>query len=167
MKYILFIMTSFLFISSCTNPFAPTLSNNQDSNNVISDQRNVNGIFNNWSYAYKFKDTLVYGNLLDRNFTFAYRNHEKGLDLTWSRDQEMISTYRIFSAANTLDLAWNDQINSIGDSLNTQISRGFTLKIVFSADEIVQIQGRATVVLIRPNINTDWRILFWRDESEF
>jgi hypothetical protein len=166
-SYYLYLILILLLLTSCENPFSPKLNLNAEKQNLISDQKNIDGLFQNWKYAYRFKDTVVYGNLFTDDFNFVYRNHDKGIDLTWDRNQDVLTTFRFFSASNNLELNWNDRINAFGDSTTQQVSRGFTLRVVFSADEVIFIQGRATIQAVRKDTLSQWKIKYWRDESEF
>ncbi|NLO18559.1 MAG: hypothetical protein GX121_01555 [Ignavibacteria bacterium] len=155
-----------MLLQAC-NPFAPRLAEDIVDINIISDQKTVEGVFDNFRYAYIFKDSLVYCNLLADDFVFVYRNYDQGVDISWGRDEDMRTTAGLFQASQTLDLVWNDAILSIGDSLNKDLWRGFNLSIVFSPSDIVNVQGRANFRLTR-NLEKDiWQISKWRDESNY
>ncbi len=157
----------FVVIAGCTNPFAPRLLDSPTSNAGLSDQRTPDGVFQNFRVAYLTKDTLTYGKLLAPSFTFLYRNYDRGVDLSWGRDEEMIATSGLFQAAQSLDLLWNDVVLAAGDSLTYDIARGFVLTITFSPNDIVRIQGRVNLRLIRPSTTEPWTIAVWRDESNY
>lgn len=156
-----------LLASSCTNPFAPALADDSQAAEVLGDQRTVAGLFQNFRYAYVFKDTLTYGRLLDRTFSFVYRNYDKGIDVTWGRDEDMLATHGLFNAAQQLDLVWNDVVITEGDSLAQTISRGFNLTITFNPSDVIRAQGRVNLRIERPTINDVWKIVRWRDESNY
>ncbi|MEY3312857.1 MAG: hypothetical protein ACK5F4_07350 [Ignavibacteria bacterium] len=160
-------MLAAMMIASCTNPFAPKLSDTPLGENVFADQKTVDGIFQNFRSAYLYKDTLAYGRLLDQQFIFIYRNYETGVDGTWGRDQEMFTTSGLFNAAQNLDLIWNDIVVSTGDSTSLDIARGFNLTITFNPQDIVRVQGRVNLQLKRPTSNDNWKIVRWRDESNY
>lgn len=162
-----FTMLCMLLIASCTNPFAPKLSDTPLGENVFADQKTVDGIFQNFRSAYLYKDTLAYGKLLDQQFIFIYRNYETGVDGTWGRDQEMFTTSGLFNAAQNLDLMWNDIVVSTGDSTSLDIARGFNLTITFNPQDIVRVQGRVNLQLKRPTPMDNWKIVRWRDESNY
>ncbi len=151
---------------SCINPFAPRLSLTS-SGTSLGDQRTVDGVFQNFRYAYIFKDTLAYGQLLAPNFVFIYRNYERNTDVSWGRDEEMFSTNGLFRTAQTLDLVWNEIVFSNGDSLSTDIQRGFNLTITFNANDVITVNGRVNLQLSRPTPRDPWLIRRWRDESNF
>jgi hypothetical protein len=151
------------------NPFAPRLEENAEQSGLMGDQTTVEGVFTNFRYAYIFKDTLVYGRLLHNNFTFIYKNYEDLIvpDRSWGREEDVLTTHRLFSAAQHLDLAWDETFNPVGDSLSLEVSRGFSLSIIFNPLDEVHINGRAVFQLKRDNIASDWKIIIWRDESNF
>lgn len=158
-----------LFLTSCTNPFAPKLADSAGNIPILSDQKSVDGVFQNFRYSYIFKDTLVYGKLLADDFTFVYRNYDMGIDNSWGRQEDMLTTYGLFQATQNLDLIWNDVVVSVfqEDSLIADISRGFTLAIVFSPTDIIRVQGRANFRLNRKALDDIWKIQIWRDESNY
>ncbi len=162
-----FLLLTGIIVFSCTNPFAPELANLKNEKPLFSDQTTIQGVFDNFRLAYQFKDTMMYGKLLDDNFVFSYRNYDKGIDNNWGRNEDMITTNGLFRAAQSLDLIWNDVIISAGDSLIQDISRGFTLTIVFNPSDIVTVQGRVVLTMKRDSVSLPWKIAVWRDESNY
>jgi len=156
-----------LVVAGCTNPFAPALAEQAPDTPILGDQRTVEGVFQNFRYSYLFRDTLVYGKLLDRSFSFVYRNFDKGIDVTWGRDEDMLATHALFTAAQQLDLVWNDVIVADGDSLAQTISRGFNLTITFSPTYVERAQGRVNLRIERQTPSDVWKIIRWRDESNY
>lgn len=158
-----------IFILSCTNPFAPKEVFYSNNNGLISNQKTVNGVFDNFRYAYLFKDTLVYGNLLAPDFVFSYHDYELGNVKTLNRQEDMVATSGLFQAAQSLDLFWNEIAISVSspDPLKTDISRSFSLTIVFNPTDVVKIQGRVNLRLVREEIGKQWKISMWQDESNY
>jgi len=156
-----------LGLHACTNPFAPAIATNSDVSAILGDQRTVEGLFQNFRYSYVFRDTLTYGRLLDRTFSFVYRNYDKGLDVTWGRDEDMLATHGLFNATQQLDLVWNNVVIADGDSLAQSISRGFNLTITFSPTDVIRAQGRVNLRIERPTTDAAWKIVRWRDESNY
>lgn len=153
---------------ACTNPFAPALKESEQISAILGDQTTVDGVFQNFRYSYIFQDTVVYGQLLHPDFTFIFKNFDKnGLDESWTRDEEMRITYRMFEASENLDLIWSESLIEIGDSLTKDISRGFTLNIYFSPTDYINIDGRVNLRIERESSANDWLISRWRDESNF
>lgn len=153
--------------TACTNPFAPALADEPSDHPILGDQRTIEGVFQNFRYAYVFRDTLTYGKLLNRAFTFVYRDYDKGVDITWGRDEDMIATNGLFAAVQNLDLVWNDVVQADGDSLTQSISRGFVLTITYSAGDVERAQGRVNLRIERNSPTDVWKILRWRDESNY
>jgi|JI10StandDraft_1071094.scaffolds.fasta_scaffold846266_2 hypothetical protein len=151
----------------CTNPFAPKLSDTLPTMTGLGDQHTEEGIFQNFRYAYQFKDTLTYGQLLAPDFTFTYRDYDKGIDNSWGRDQDMLTTAGLFQAAQRLEIVWNEVVTSIGDSVVKDISRGFNLTITFSPTDVLRLNGRVDLRLRRPSATEVWKIVRWRDESNY
>jgi len=156
----------FTFVG-CENPFAPRLSRDGNNTSLLSSQETIEGVFSNFRYAYAFKDTLVYGNLLEPDFAFIFRNYEKGIDESWGREQELITTYRLFQAAQSLELVWNEIFVDVGDTVLRDVSRSFNLTIVFNPADIVRINGIANFRLRKNPNDSKWRIVSWRDESNY
>ncbi|HCN05215.1 MAG TPA: hypothetical protein DIS79_06305 [Bacteroidetes bacterium] len=167
MRRLFIVVVCCLGLGSCTNPFAPRLAEPDDTLPILGDQTTVEGVFQNFRFAYVFKDTLTYGRLLDRSFSFVFRNYDRVEDVTWGRDEDMLATQGLFNAAQQLDLIWNDVVSQSGDSLVQNISRGFNLTIVFRADDIERSQGRVDLRLERKDPKDPWKIVRWRDDSNF
>ncbi len=168
--YKFLIVLSFAVISiesGCENPFAPKLGNSSSSGAVLGDQRTIEGVFQNFRYAYRYKDTLAYGRLLTTDFTFIYRNYDRGVDLSWGRDEDMMTTAGLFQTAQSIDLVWNDIVYSIGDSLTYDVSRSFTMAITFDITDVLRVQGRVNFRLFRASPSDVWMISRWRDESNY
>ena len=149
----------------CTNPFAPKIDGDLGSQQgLISDQKNVEGVFQNFQYAYTFKDTSIYGQLLNNDFAFSYRDYDLGVDISWGRDEEMKVTYGLFQNAQRLDLVWNNIVSITGDS--TRIIRSFNLTITFNPTDIIYVDGRVNLEL-KKDLEQRWQILSWQDESNY
>ncbi|MFA5804670.1 MAG: hypothetical protein WC879_08495 [Melioribacteraceae bacterium] len=130
---------------------------------MISNQTEIGGVFQNFQYAYTFKDTLIYRQVLDKNFIFTYRDYEKEADVSWGRDDEINFTNGLFQNSQRLDLIWNNIVSMTSDS--TRIIRSFNLTITFNPTDINYIDGRVNLTLIKEN--NKWKILRWIDESNF
>lgn len=149
--------------SGCFNPFSPGLdtSPSESACNPVF----VDGVFRCFQTAYTFRDTSDYGKLLSADFVFVYRDYDLGIDVTWGREEEMRATYGLFQNALKLDLIWNNIISIAPDSTN--IVRGFNLTITFNANDVVRIDGYASLSLTKAAPADPWKITRWRDESNF
>ena len=162
-----FIIFSLLF-AGCKNPFAPAFDTSSGSAvSAISDQKTIDGVFQNFQYAYSVKDTSIYGGLLNGNFTFTYRDYDQGFDVSWGRDEDMKTTYGLFQNAQALNLIWDNIVLSTEDTLSANIVRGFNLTITFNPTDVIRIDGRVNVTLNRSSASSAWQITQWIDESNF
>lgn len=150
-------------LSGCFNPFSPSLDTSTSEENIISDQRTVEGVFQNFKYAYTFKDTSIYGQTLDPEFVFSYFDYELGVDVSWDRATDMRTTEGLFSNSQELRLIWNNIIYQEGDSLSIDIKRSFNLSITFNPNDIINFNGFVDMQLRRPSINDKWKIRTWKD----
>ncbi len=152
----------------CKNPFAPSFDESIGGNQpAISDQKSIDGVFQNFNYAYTFKDTSIYGRLIAEDFTFTYRDYEKGFDVSWGRFDEMRTTLGLFQNAQKLDLIWNNIFLFTQDSSFANIVRGFNLTIVFNPTDVVRVDGRVNLSLKKDPSSEKWKIVRWIDESNF
>ncbi len=157
-----------IVLSGCENPFAPKLATQQIApNSIITDQMTVDGVFQNFLYAYTFKDTTVYSKLIAPDFTFIYRDYDNGLDVAWGRDDEMRSTGLMFQLVDRLSLTWNNIYSLNEDSLHATVTRGFTLTVAFNPADIEEVDGKAYFEMERVSSTSPWQISLWRDESNF
>lgn len=157
-----------LFISlvstGCVNPFAPALDTSQGGGSIISDRKNIDGIFKNLQYSYTFKDSTIYGELLANDFQFSYRDYDLGVDISWGRDEEMKVTNGLFQNSQKLDLTWNNIVSLSSDSTN--VIRSFNLTITFNPTDIVLVDGKINLTLQKDK-EQKWQIINWLDESNF
>lgn len=162
---ILFIFSSTvssLFLS-CFNPFSPKVDNSLGNENILSDQKTVEGLFQNFKYAYTFRDSTIYGQLLASEFVFTYFDYDLGVDISWDRQTDMKTTEGLFSNTQSLNLIWNNIVFQKGDSLNIDVKRSFNLNITFNPSDITNFNGFVDMTLSRPTANDKWKIIRWRD----
>jgi hypothetical protein len=152
-------------VAGCINPFAPGRDNSPGES--LCDPHTIDGVFQCFQAAYSYRDTLVYGQLIDGEFVFVYRDYDKGIDVTWGRDDELRSTYGLFQNAQRLDLIWNATVSTSSDSTTTNVVRGFNLTIMFNPGDIERVDGYANLTLQRAKASDPWKIVRWRDESNF
>ena len=154
-----------LLAGGCLNPFAPGLEETpaQSSCNPST----IDGVFQCFQAAYTFRDTTLYGQLIGGEFVFVYRDYDLGIDVTWGRDDEMRTTYGLFRNAQKLDLIWNNIVNTSAESTRVTVVRGFNLTVVFNPSNVERVDGYANFVFSRLNSADPWKIVRWRDESNF
>ncbi len=158
-----------LFVASspgCLNPFAPRLGDAAESE-ICTDLRTIENVFCAFRNAYAFKDTTLYGAVISPAFTFVYTDYERAVDVAWGRDDEMRTTYGLFQSAQSLTLTWNDLLTSQGDDTLWRVVRGFNLTVTFNPSDITRVDGYANFTLGRAASGEDWKIVRWRDESNY
>ncbi len=153
----------FFILSGCFNPFSPKIDNSISNGNVISDQKTIEGVFQNFAYAYTFKDSSIYGQLLTDDFIFTYYDYDLGVDVSWDRTTDMKTTKGLFDNSQNLNLIWNNIIFQEGDSLNSEVKRSFALTITFNPNDIINFYGYADMSMKRPTVSDKWKIFRWRD----
>ncbi len=157
-----------LIFTGCKNPFAPALDTSTgNASSIISDQKTVDGVFQNFQYAYTFKDTSIYGQLITGDFIFTYHDYDQGVDVSWGRDEEMKTTYGLFQNAQNLSLIWNNIVLASTDSSTANIVRGFNLTITFNPTDVIRLDGRVNMSLRKDSDTQKWMITRWIDESNF
>jgi hypothetical protein len=163
-KNILIYIFFFLIFSSCENIFAPAIDNSASSS-ILSDQTTVDGVYQNFKYAYTFKDTSVYSNLLTDDFVFTYRDYALGYDVSWDKPTEIKTTGGLFQNSQKLEIIWNNIVLQTGDSIHQTVKRSFNLTITFNPSNIVRLSGFADMSLLKSSADSKWRIYKWVDES--
>src|SRR5436190_18827111 len=84
--YLSILIICILFtMQGCFNPFNPKIDNTSSNSNIISDQKTIEGVYQNFKYAYTFKDSTIYGQLLPDNFVFTYFDYDLVVDVSWDR----------------------------------------------------------------------------------
>lgn len=149
---------------SCENIFSPKLDESTPTS-ILTDQKTVEGVFQNFKYAYTFKDSTVYGNLLNEDFVFTYRDYGSGFDVSWDRATDMRTTNGLFQNSQKIEVVWNNIIFQGGDSLDQNVKRSFNLTITFNPGDIIRVNGFADMNFHRNSSDNVWKIIRWRDES--
>jgi hypothetical protein len=164
-------------ISSCNNPFAPGLTDKDpNANMLLTEQRTAEEVLINFSYAYNFKDSLIYADLLDSTFNFSYTNF--GTDpITqdhWGRDVDIKTTMGMFRHFQTINLVWDGTLDSRftnSDSTEKTIWKSFKLTLDGGL-EISTLSGEAIFTFKKkflnlPDTTGTWKITSWIDKSKF
>jgi len=154
------------FAGGCLNPFAPRLGD-AGALQLCNDLTLVESIFCSFRNAYSFKDTTLYGSIISPSFTFVYTDYDRAVDVAWGRDDEMRTTYGLFQSVQSLTLTWNNLIISEGNDTTWKAVRGFTLTVTFNPSDISRVDGYANFTLARPGAGDPWKIVRWRDESNY
>ncbi len=151
------------FIIGCFNPFSPGLDDSESTENIISDQKTIEGVFQNFKYAYTFKDTSIYGGTLSPDFVFSYFDYDLGVEVSWDRATDMRTTEGLFINTQDLRLIWNNIVYQEGDSLLVDVKRGFNLAIIFNPNDVINFYGFVDMNLKRNSTEDKWKIISWKD----
>jgi hypothetical protein len=153
---------------SCFNPFAPQLTRSLESVDlIITQQQSPEEVLQNFKVSYIFRDSLLYSDLLDTAFIFAYYDPEAGTSgqiVSWNRDTDLRTTGRLFRHFHVIDLVWNSTITENINENTGEMSKQFDLTLV-SDETDYHVTGRA-VFSFRKCWDNRWRITHWDDVSE-
>ncbi|MBL7074052.1 hypothetical protein ISS37_02275 [candidate division KSB1 bacterium] len=147
-------------MTGCYNPFAPKLGKSGSS--LITSQETVPDLLDNFKYAYTFKDSVIYSNLLDSSFVFVYYDYDQNRYLSWDRDVELRTTGRLLRYFEHNQLVWHEPIPEMTPS--TQDS-SFLVSFNLEMDDH-HIFGDAFFTIVR-NADQKLRIAKWKDFSNF
>jgi hypothetical protein len=164
-------LAALLTMTAACNPFAPALDDAvSDPNKLLGNPVTVRGFFDRFRSSYQLRDSTLYGQLLDRRFTFTFHDFVANVDRTWNRDVEISTTYKLFRAARSANLQWTQYLptsdTAFSDTL-VYVERSFSLSIEQRDNENFTGAGSARLVLVRKNRDAPWRMRSWYDRSEF
>ena len=156
-------------LAAC-NPFAPGVDDAvTDPNKLLGDRTNVNGFFEWFRNSYQIRDSTLYGQLLAPNFRFTFFDFSNSTEISWTRDVEMNTTYKLFRGVRSTTLQWNQYIvadTAISDTLAVA-ERAFNLVINQDDATIYRGIGSARIVLVRKTKGDNWHMQSWYDKSDF
>ena len=155
-----------MLLLNCQNPFAPGEAGEDVGGALLlTAQKTPDAVLQNFQYAYTFKDSLVYSEVLDTSFTFVSTNFNVSPPeaIVWGRDQELKTTGRMFRFFNTLDLVWGSR--PLPEPLPDAVV--FIQKITFTltldgGSAIPTLIGEVTFTFIRRG--EKWYISRWQDD---
>jgi hypothetical protein len=165
-----------VFIGSllaCKNPFAPSLADEDAPHSrLLTRQRNPEEVLSNFQYAYTYKDSLIYSEVLDSTFIFKSVNFNEypPIPILWGRDDELRKTARMFREFRTLDVVWNtlsqpDTIffpNSSSDGIGYIIEHNITFTLTLTGFiDIPPLNGEVLFRFIKRG--NKYYISFWED----
>lgn len=164
-----FILIAIAFFHlSCVNPFAPKLDDGSLTSELITEQRNPDEVLTNFRYAYTFKDSLLYSNVLDSAFVFQYFDPEQGpsgLFISWTRETDLKTTGRLLRSFDVINLEWLNTIYTITEGEDETQARSFRLDLA-SSDFSFSVSGFAIFTFHRNPRDGKWRLLRWVDQSD-
>ncbi len=151
------------------NPFAPDLQEGDPFGDILGDPSTVEGFFTNFRNSYELRDISLYEPLLDSAFVFSYRDFDASVDRVWGFAQDLESTRRLFEQSDVVRLQWNQVLSqdTLDAGAQVRVVRSFTLSISLLTGEAFAGGGNVNFLLRRKQDGDNWRLLRWRDESEF
>ena len=171
-------------LASCWNPFAPTEGDIFGSANVtLTDLQPPGEALENMRYAYIYRDSLLYSQIIDTGFVFIFYDPDLGGSGDynfWGRDTELRTTSRLFRAYNHFNLLWNAtllteyrfqgaRLDSLPDEA-AQIAAADEARFIKTFDldigTEIHVTGNA-IFSFRKGADMRWRISRWQDESEY
>jgi len=167
----IFLTTSSLCLilfTQCLNPFAPKLDRSGAKALVMTEQTTPEDVLQNFVYAYTFKDSLVYANLLDSSFIFVYFDPNisgSGRFVSWGRDVDLKTTGKLFSNFETITLTWNSTVYQIVKEETAELSKTLQLNLFGKAGDF-SLSGNAIFNFKKCTYDDKWRITRWKDESQ-
>lgn len=155
-------------LAAC-NPFAPALEEGDPFGDFLGDPTTIDGFFTNFRNAYELRDPSLYEPLLDSSFIFMYYDFDAQVEREWGFAQELESTRRLFENATLINLRWNQIISQtfLDEGRSARVVRPFNLTISLEGGEAFRGDGNVNFFLTRRDTSAAWRLLRWRDESEF
>ncbi|MCC5933909.1 MAG: hypothetical protein LAT75_05465 [Candidatus Cyclonatronum sp.] len=157
-----------LFAAGCWNPFAPGLGEGDGADGLLGDPSTIEGFFTRFQNAYQLRDTTLYGPLIARDFVFTFRDYDNNVDISWGRNEEMNSTYRLFINSQDIRIRWNNILSQDinAERTRSQVIRRFDLTVALEASDLIRTDGAVNFVLERPDSTENWQLRSWRDESD-
>jgi hypothetical protein len=168
-KRSIFLLIGLFFLTTgCINPFAPRLTDSLSTGDlVVTSQKTPEDVLQNFKIAYTFQHSLLYSDVLDTTFIFSYYDPDEatsGQMVSWGREEDLLTTGRMFRHFQVMDLVWNETISeSVGETIS-EMSLGFDLTLVDEKNSY-RISGRATFVF-KIGKDQKWRIQRWKDFSD-
>lgn len=157
-----------LFVTGCNNPFAPKLvKDNPLASSFLTDQKSPQETLTNFRYAYIFKDSLIYSEIIDSSFIFISKNYATTppTDIIWGRDDDLRTTAKLFRHFRDINLTWGNTLISNIDSTNAEIKLSFTLTFD-NGSTIPTLRGDASFNFEKKN-SGKWNIVRWEDLGSF
>jgi hypothetical protein len=161
-----------IFFLSCRNPFAPAKAGDEiPVSFLITQQKSPEEVLENFRYAYTFKDSLVYSEVLNDTFIFISVDYKEypPQPLNWGRDIELKTTGRMFRFFSNLDLTFNNIVfrdtleNSLTDNLPKVIDQKITYTLTLDGGRsIPPLNGEVIFRFIRRK--EKWYISRWEDQ---
>ena len=163
-----FLILVSIVLIGCVNPFAPKLvKDNPLTSSFLTDRNSPKDVLTNFRYAYIFKDSLIYSEIIDSSFIFISKNYATTppTPINWGRDDDLRTTAKMFRHFRDINLTWGDTIISKLDTTSAQLKLIFTLTFD-SGTDIPTLKGEANFDFEKKKTGK-WKIIRWEDLSSF
>ncbi|MBU4485477.1 MAG: hypothetical protein KKD38_00985 [Candidatus Delongbacteria bacterium] len=127
---------SLIILTSC-NIFSPDYDNFENVP-TSSDNKTIDGLMRNFVYSYTFKDSFLYEEILDQDFLFEYDN--EGIYESWTKDEDIRITKRIFRSFKKIDLVFNTIFPENTSMPDTTLYASFRIGF-YSGEEVINLTG--------------------------
>ncbi len=152
----------------CLNPFAPKLDDGSLGSELVTEQRTPEEVLTNFRYAYTFRDSLLYSDVLDSAFVFQYFDPDQGpsgLFVSWTRETDLKTTGRLLRTFDVISLEWLNTIYAVSEGPDETLAKSFRLDLA-SSDISFSVSGFAIFTFRRNPRDSKWRIVRWVDQSD-
>ncbi len=159
-KFRIILSLFFLTLISC-NVFSPDYERFSGVSQP-GDNSTIEGLMNNFVYSYAFKDSFLYSELLHDDFIFEYDNG--GVIESWSKDEDIRITNRMFRNFNKIDVIFNTLFPQTISSSDTTVFTSFRIDF-HTSSEIISLTGFSRFIFSK-EIEQDserYFIKFWSD----
>jgi hypothetical protein len=160
-KYLLKISSLLLFtiLISC-NVFSPDYDKFENIYNP-DDNKTIDGLMRNFVYSYTFKDSFLYEQVLDKDFVFQYEND--GVFGSWSRDEDIRITKKMFRSFSKIDLVFNTDFPQSTSMPDTTVFTSFRISF-YSGNVAMSLTGYSKFIFKKYTEPEDsYVIIFWED----
>ena len=176
--YILFFISSLACLwVGCYNPFSPSVIG-PGAIKPIAPQVDPDSVLHNFKYAYENRDSIVYENCLDKNFTFTYRDQdetEREIQVEIPRDGrggDLYVTRALFRTFDDIRLdTWivTPAADSVGEEVWKRRNVTFHLSLRDTDGDYdfqhLEATGFAQFMFRQSQEDSLWRIVRWIDKS--
>ncbi|MFO7811159.1 MAG: hypothetical protein R6V47_07295 [Candidatus Delongbacteria bacterium] len=126
------------------------------------DNSTIEGLMKNFVYAYTFKDSFMYEDILDKDFIFEYDN--EGVYESWTKNEDVRVTKRMFRNFDKIDLVFNSVFPENTSQPDTTIFTSFRIDF-YSNNKVTNLTGFSKFIFIKRSEDEKVRyyIKYWAD----
>ena len=133
------IITIITLLIGCTNPFAPKLiDENLLTSSFLTDQKSPQDVLSNFRYAYIFKDSLIYSEILDSSFIGIFSFESSNINIVDNiilNNKEGIYLYRSYKVNIAGNIISNNKLYAIDISVSSNSNKKAFLSVLGTLKE--------------------------------